>query len=164
MCSSSSTLAQPEDLDPVQPLPLQGPRQRPVARPDCVPHHLLGLIVSPSQPTLSHIDATGLSVLGTLPVVGLDVILHPPALELRGLGAGQAAVLDPRVVLEPVDQVVDVVVADPWIVPQRELPQKVEVLQDAVLEVVEAVVGQVELTEVQLARESRCREKTSFCF
>lgn len=67
-------------------------------------------------------------------------------------------------VLEPVDQVVDVVVADPWIVPQRELPQKVEVLQDAILEVVEAVVGQVELTEVQLACESRCREKTSFCF
>lgn len=113
---------QPDDLYPVQPLPQQGSRQTPPACLNYVPHHLLGLIVSPSQPSLSHIYPTGLSILGTLPVVGLDIVLHPPAFELLGLGAGQAAVLDPWMVVEPVDQVMDVVVADPWVAPQQELP------------------------------------------
>lgn len=57
-------------------------------------------------------------------------------------------------VLEPVDQVVDVVVAHPLVVVQCELPQEVEVLQHAVLEVLEAVVGQVQLAEVQQSCES----------
>lgn len=61
-------------------------------------------------------------ILWTLPVVGLDVILDAPAPELLRLGADQASVEDAGVVLEPVDQVVDVVVADPGVVLQRELP------------------------------------------
>lgn len=61
-------------------------------------------------------------ILGTFPVVGLDVILDAPAPELLWLRADQASVEDAGVVLEPVDQVVDVVVADPGVVVQRELP------------------------------------------
>lgn len=91
------------------------------------------------------IDALCLFVDGTFPVVGLDVIFHPPAPELCRMGAEQAPVGDTGMELEPVDQVVDVVVTGPWVVVKEEGPQEVEVLQHAVLEVPEAVVGQVEV-------------------
>jgi hypothetical protein len=62
---------------------------------------------------------------------------------------------DPRVVLQPVGQVVDAVVAHPGVPGQGQAPQEVEVLQHAVLEVLQAVVGQVQLAQVEQAREGR---------
>ncbi|KAG7240735.1 hypothetical protein INR49_026624 [Caranx melampygus] len=83
--------------------------------------HFLCIIVRPSLSSLSCIRPC-LFILGAFPVVGLDIILDTPAPELLRLGAGQASINDAGVVLKPVDQVVDVVVADPGVVAQRELP------------------------------------------
>lgn len=55
--------------------------------------------------------------------------------------------------LQPVDQVVDVVVTDPGVIPQIQHPEEVQVLQHSVLEVVQAVVGQVQLSQVQEPRK-----------
>ena len=87
-----------------------------------LPHRLLCVIVRLSLSSLSRVRPPYLFILGTLPVVGLDVFFDAPAPELLWLGAEQASVRDPGVMLQPVDQVVDVVVADPRVVGQWELP------------------------------------------
>lgn len=93
-----------------------------------LPHHLQCLIVRLSLSSLSCICPFCLFILGTFPIVGLDIILNTPTPEFLWLRADQTSVGDPGVVLEPVDKVVDVVVTDPGIAVKRELPQEVEVL------------------------------------
>ena len=58
--------------------------------------------------------------------------------------------------LQPVDQVVDVVVTDPGVTPQRQRLDVVEVFQDTIVKVVQAVVGEIQLSQVQEARKSSC--------
>lgn len=117
---SDSILTQPDDLKLVCLLLFQGPRQT-LPFP-CLTRRLLCLIVCSLLSSLSPIHSSSLFILRTFPVVGLDVILYTPTPELLRLRADEAAVEDSGVVLEPVDQVVDVVVADPRVVLQRELP------------------------------------------
>lgn len=117
---SSSNLTQPDDLKLIGLLLFQGLGQR-LTLPLTRLRHFLCIIVRPSLPSLSRIRPC-LFILGAFPVVRLDVILDTPAHELLRLRAGQARIRDAGVVFKPVDQVVDVVVADPWVVAQRELP------------------------------------------
>lgn len=117
---SNSTLTQPDDLKLVSLLVSHGPRQT-LPLPSLT-RHLLCLVACSLLSSLSPIHSFSLFILRTFPVVGLDVILYTPTPELLRLRADEAAVEDSRVVLEPIDQVVDVVVADPRVVLQRELP------------------------------------------